>query len=373
MRRQNCYSESWGQAADKFAAAASEFGGVKWAKSKDAKFPIPYVSIGAGTDKIVINSGVHGLEGYFGSAAQLMILYEIIPNLSPVVLKKYTIVLIHAINGWGMENRMREVMDPNGGLVDLNRNFGVDFSNPEMLPRNELYKHAHGLLVSDPHVKNPGKDNPTKANKLYNFRKQHLKDGVWASISRGQYYEPYGLFYGGSAAMPENKMTMRIYDEIMAGATSLISIGLHTGLGRFYKNKGYVTTSLQVSHEECHPNTVKFREIFADVTEIESSAPLLGDLVDCLEGRYAHMNIPIYTADYEIGTGEWPVRSVVLKRMDMGDARYDLMRKGKISSKTSRNLTESWYPSHPVWRRCAIDEARRFFKQLIQHLNCNEP
>jgi hypothetical protein len=108
--------------------------------------------------------------------------------------------------------------------------------------------------------------------------------------------------------------------------------------------------------------------MFETVTAIESGVSLLGDLVDCLEARYGNMGIPVYTADYEIGTGEWPVRSQVLKRMDMGDARYDLIHNGKIAEKTRRNLTESWYPSHPAWRKSAIDESRRFIKRLFEYL-----
>ena len=113
--RQVYYSENWHDATDKFVEFASRLGVVKWKKSPESNFPIPYVSIGNGPNAVVINSGVHGAEGYFGSAAQLMFLNEFAPNLSKDILKKYTITLIHVINGWGMENRMREVLVSEGG------------------------------------------------------------------------------------------------------------------------------------------------------------------------------------------------------------------------------------------------------------------
>jgi hypothetical protein len=94
----------------------------------------------------------------------------------------------------------------------------------------------------------------------------------------------------------------------------------------------------------------------------------LGDLVDCLEKRYRRRKIPIYTADLEIGTGEWPVLSQVLKRMDMGDARYDLMHSGSIAKKTRKNLTESWYPSDAGWRESALNSADIMFQSLVKHL-----
>lgn len=364
----NYYSQDWASATDKFVRAASKFGLVKWATEPGFAYKIPYVSIGHGSEKIVINSGVHGIEGYFGSAAQLMFLDKIAPKLSEKFLDKYTLVLIHVINGWGMDNRMREVLDPNGGLVDLNRNFGVDFSKPDKLPQNPKYKYAHDVILSKPKAV---RGQQTKYQRLLKFRHENLENGVWASIMRGQYTHPYGLAYGGNMQMTENKLTMQIYDDVMRDASGLISIGLHTGLGRFYKKQGYVTTNLQVSHPVDHPNSVKFREIFESVTQIDSGVPLLGDLVDCLESRYEKCG-SVFTADFEIGTGETLVRSQVLKRMDMGDARYDLMHGGKINATTRRNLTESWYPSHPAWRRSAMEKAENFLGRLIDYLEKQE-
>lgn len=360
---QKYYSENWYQATDKFCENASHHGDLRWCVADNHDFDIPYVVIGHGPHKIVVNSGVHGLEGYFGSAAQNMFLDKIACNLSPKMLAKYTVVLIHAINGWGMQNRMREVLDvQNGGLVDLNRNFGVDFNRPDTLPQNPKYELAHDLLLSRPDAK-------TKKEKIKQFRQEHLHDGVWDAISHGQYTHPYGLFYGGVAPMVENKMTIQIYDEIMHDAKSLTSIGLHTGLGRFNRRQGTVTGQLLVSHPAQHKNTQYFKQMFSDVVSDERAVNgpvLLGDLVDCLEGRYSSDNVPVYTADFEIGTGEFPIMSPIYKRMDMGDARYDLIHHGCISPQTLRNLTESWYPSDARWRTAAMQHANRLFNSILE-------
>lgn len=366
------YSEDWFEANTKFKDIASKCGVMKMYNSDDLSYEIPYVFIGNGPNKIVINSGVHGIEGYFGSAAQIMFLHEMISKVSSDALKKYTIVLIHVINGWGMQNRMREVFDnTHGGLVDLNRNFGLDFSHPEKLPQNPKYKIAHDLLISKP-------DKTEKKNAIKSFRQKHLKDGVWAAISNGQYYEPYGLFYGGCAPMSENIATMHIYDEIMSTKTdSLISIGMHTGLGRFYRKQADATSMLLVSHPEKHKNTLFFNKLFAKNTNVVpdnnavNGPVILGDLVDCLEQRYANKNIPIYTADFEIGTGEFPIMSPIYKRMDMGDARYDLLHFKKINSETWGNLTESWYPSDLGWKNAALRRVRLLFDDLIKYMNQN--
>lgn len=361
---QKYYSEDWYQATDKFYKNAAKVGDLRWCVAPNHKYDIPYVVIGDGPNKIVLNSGIHGLEGYFGSAAQNLFMDKFLRNITPGALRLYSIVLIHAINGWGMQNRMREVMDTkNGGLVDLNRNFGVDFSRPDALPQNPLYDKAHKLLLSEPHPKK-------KKNAIKSYYYRHKNDGAWAAISNGQYKHPYGLFFGGAEQMTENKMTLAIYDEIMRDAASLVSIGLHTGLGQFNRMLGRVSGHLMVSHPKNHKNTEFFANAFGRVPVVHDDAAqngptLLGDLVDCLEVRYGTPDIPVYTADFEVGTGEFPVMSPIYKRMDMGDARYDLLNYGQINPQTWENLTESWYPSDPRWRAAALQRAMFLFDGLF--------
>ena len=365
---QQHYSENWFDATNKFYKNASQYGNIRWCVSPKTKYDIPYIVIGNGPHKVVINSGVHGIEGYFGSAAQNMFLTDFVPLIDDKIVDNYTIVLIHVINGWGMQNRMREVRDfeHNGALVDLNRNFNIDFSRPDELPQNPKYDIAHELLLSKP-------DEIEKKNAIKRFRSAHLHDGVWAAISNGQYKHPYGLFFGGDKLMTENKMTMEIYDDIMTpDAKSLTSIGLHTGLGRFWRKTGGVTGQMLVSHPFTHENTQFFYSLLTNTTipvdfdnNAVSKPTILGDLVDCLENRYKSRNIPIRTADFEIGTGEFPIMSPIYKRMDMGDARYDLLNYDKINPITWSHLTESWYPSDPGWRRSALIKTREVFASLI--------
>ncbi len=365
--RDDYYSENWHQATEQFYKRAMQYGDLLWCSANGHAYDIPYVLIGCGPHKVVINSGVHGIEGYYGSAAQNMFLDRFARDLDPEILANYTIVLIHVINGWGMQNRMREVMDnTHGGLVDLNRNFGVDFSKAESLPQNPRYELAHDLLLSKP-------DKIHKKEAIKAFRRRHLKDGAWDAISFGQYRHPYGLFYGGAAPAIENKMTTSIYDNIMKDAKSLTSIGLHTGLGRFDRKRGMVTGQLMVSHPKRHDSTRFFDNNFTKTPVVSDERAvfgplLLGDLVDYLEVRYGAPDIPVYTADFEIGTGEFPIMSPIYKRMDMGDARYDLINNGCIGTDTLNNLTESWYPSDVRWRKAALDKTSVLFSELINGL-----
>jgi hypothetical protein len=366
------YSESWLDATNKFISAAAPLGWQVCAYSDDTEYKIPVVRIGHGADKIVINSGIHGIEGFFGSAAQLLMLSEInklkreFPEKFAEVSKKFTIVFIHVINGWGMDNRMRE----NRSNVDLNRNQRADWETPAK--KNRLYEIGRDLVLSNPCVR-PG-ESMNKFQKICEFKRMHNQDGAWRALVRGQDFDPDGIAYSGTAAEPETKMLAQIYDNLMKDAKSLLGIGLHTGLGKFRANKGLLTRSMLVSHPDGHPNTEKFREIFAPDFEIvaddgnlPNAAALSGDLVDLLEIKYADKNRPVWTADLEIGTGTWNC-SAQTKMLDRGDARWEMMNLGHITKKTWNHLTENWYPSNPLWREMAMQAAGQFWINLSKYM-----
>lgn len=78
-------------------------------------------------------SGVHGAEGYAGSAAQCAFLDALDPRDLP---SDYSIVLVHGLNPWGMSHRFRVDADN----LDRSRNF-VDFSTG--LPGDRGYPDIH--------------------------------------------------------------------------------------------------------------------------------------------------------------------------------------------------------------------------------------
>jgi len=76
---------------------------------------------------LVVISGVHGVEGFCGSAIQTGVL-----RLGPPAHPDTAVLHIHAINPYGFSHLRRATQEN----VDLNRNF-VDFAKP--LPANAGY------------------------------------------------------------------------------------------------------------------------------------------------------------------------------------------------------------------------------------------
>ncbi len=88
---------------------------------------------------LLIVTGVHGVEGYAGSACIQHFLHHL---ASRYVGGDTAYLLIHALNPWGFANDSR-VTEEN---IDLNRNF-INFVEP--LPSSIEYSNFHDILCED--------------------------------------------------------------------------------------------------------------------------------------------------------------------------------------------------------------------------------
>ena len=143
---------------------------------------------------LVITSGVHGVEGFTGSAIQQMFMNELI---TPDVLSGTGILLIHALNPFGFKYG-RRVTENN---VDLNRASETDPALFEKI--NSGYGELYDLL------------NPSGQVSIYKLRNQFLyviaiSKMLKASMAvlrqavlQGQYEFPEGLYYGGRDFEPQ--------------------------------------------------------------------------------------------------------------------------------------------------------------------------
>jgi len=207
---------------------------------------------------LVIISGTHGVEGLSGSAVQADLLPELVTVLE--THPELGIVMIHALNPWGVAWLRR--CDHEG--IDLNRNF-VDFAEP--LPELEGYaqiKQACSVLNEQGYV-------GLKAG----FSADAFNDFI-AALTKGQYQDASGLFYGGTAPSWSNKLLTNVTQHAFFQSSERLSvIDVHTGLGPY----GY--GEVINDHE---PNTKGFDwanrlygdNAYAALLGESSSAPKLG-------------------------------------------------------------------------------------------------
>ena len=169
---------------------------------------------------VIITSGIHGVEGYAGSALQQLWLEE----FSTPLPADCGVLLVHALNPYGFAHN-RRVNEHN---VDLNRNALSTFPGPS----NPGYRSLDPWL-------NP----PTSAPRVDMFLLRALplllRHGftpLAKVIASGQYEFPRGLFYGGH----EHEPSLNIFSGLLAakrftGVRHVLHFDLHTGLGRYGK------------------------------------------------------------------------------------------------------------------------------------------
>lgn len=170
---------------------------------------------------VVVSSGLHGVEGFFGSAVQLAWLEGVGAGRIDVP-PGTAVVLVHAVNPYGFAWRRRA----NERNVDLNRNF-LDPGEPyDGTP--PLYDRVHRLL-------NP--ETPLSRADLFLVRAawavcRHGLRALRAAVAEGQYEHPSGLFFGGHGPEASTRLVRDRFWGWTRDAGEVVHLDLHTGLGR---------------------------------------------------------------------------------------------------------------------------------------------
>ena len=167
---------------------------------------------------LLCTSGMHGLEGSAGSAAQSAWLAR-----QPQLPKGVAVCLVHALNAWGFAHIARCTENN----VDLNRNF-MAFDRP--LPANPYYKHIRDV-IRQPSV------GPERLPILMAEHQRLVGElgpaRLAYAVNAGQYEDAEGLAYGGAA--PEFGHGI-VRDHVLAKLRHTKRVGLidwHTGVGAF--------------------------------------------------------------------------------------------------------------------------------------------
>ena len=166
---------------------------------------------------LVLIGGTHGIEGFAGSAVQIDQL-DLMAEGHVVIPDHTAVLMIHALTPWGYAWQRR--CDANG--VDLNRNI-VDFSRP--LPENKDYD----LLKDTFYLA----DAAQRKIALSEFEQQHGRVALEKAVSAGQYSDPSGPFYGGTASAHGRLVCEDLMRQYALQERDLAVIDLHTGLGSY--------------------------------------------------------------------------------------------------------------------------------------------
>ncbi len=168
---------------------------------------------------LVISSGLHGVEGLFGSAVQLALLEQWIDTGASRLPVRC--VFLHALNPYGFAWRRRA----NEHNVDLNRN---------MLLADETFSGGPSDYATFDGYLNP-KRPPTSLD-LSRVRAvftlmQHGLPALKRAVAYGQHDFPQGLFYGGAQPSWLTGMLASQFGAWLEDSRQVIHLDFHTGLG----------------------------------------------------------------------------------------------------------------------------------------------
>ena len=168
---------------------------------------------------LVLSSGLHGVEGFFGSAVQLGVLEDWISRKES--LPGVRCVLLHALNPFGFAWR-RRVNETN---VDLNRN---------LLPEGEVFAgspegYARLDTLLNPR-RGPSPWEPVTLKLLAAIARYGMP-ALKQAVASGQYDYPRGLFYGGDRPSRLSEVLSSHFDEWLGDSRHVMHLDFHTGLG----------------------------------------------------------------------------------------------------------------------------------------------
>jgi hypothetical protein len=334
------YPKSYREARDAFRREASRLKAQSEshpvvsgpANKGDLTIDVALIGVQNPVWSLVVSSGLHGVEGFFGSAMQTAYMRSL--RLDELNDAKGRVVLIHSINPFGF----RMLRRANEDNIDLNRNFLLD---------GESYKGAAPVYAQLNTFLNP--TSPSQRFDVYLIR------ALWniarfnyptfkQAIAEGQFDYPKGIFFGGHKVA---RSTVIIKDNILrwVKAPHVVHLDLHTGLGARAKYKLLVPTVRPQS------------DLMRYSTLLESEIELLADskgIAFKIKGDFGRYMLSIAKdIDYHFFFAEFGTYSgiQVLKALRRENQAHFFTSEGSdMRERSQADLLECFCPASESWR-----------------------
>jgi len=333
------------EAREKFESAADAAGlrtmRMRVAAENQADLFIDFAFQKRDPDRLLVQlSGVHGIEGYCGSAIQRQVL-SAIPEGGPSLL------FVHAVNPYGMANYRRA----NGSNVDLNRSFNL---KPV---KNDDYHFFDSYL------------NPNSRFQFYTGKLAaafaRLRIGelrTRQAVASGQMDFPHGIFFTGKEIQREVQHLQQILLSHFPAVKNVLCLDIHTGLGDW---KGEM---LFVDHDRETDSPEFFEKIFGRKMNVpdpeKGSYSIHGRLSDAI--RAALPEAKLRYCLQEFGTLK---ASAVLNALREENYEWRLRPAGTLPSPAVKQaMLDSFLPDSEDWRAHCVGLGIARWKQSFASL-----
>lgn len=344
------FSPDYATARERFLAAAERAATLHRlpleARGPDGAFlaiDIAWLGAPAPARALVHTSGMHGVEGFAGSAIQLALLQQQI-----TIPPDGAVILVHIVNPFGMA-WLRRVNESN---VDLNRNFlapGEPYAglpaayeriagvlNPATPPRRDLFHLRAGLLA-------------------WRYGLNTLKQ----AIVEGQYELPQGLFFGGRRLEEGPARYREWLGERLRPASRVFAIDVHTGLGKWCQESLFLRRS--PADSEALGQRLG-RELVGD--------PAADGLGYRIRGGYAGAfdvlapGVEVHLIIQEFGT--YPAVRVLHALRE--ENRWHHHGAGTLDHPVKARFKEAFCPRSGEWREVVVERGVSLVRSAMDHL-----
>jgi hypothetical protein len=305
---------------------------------------------GSGQRAVVISSGLHGVEGYLGSAIQLAWL-DALKNQD---LSGVRIVLLHALNPYGFSESRRWNEDG----ADLNRNF---------LRRGEAFSGSptdYAALNSFFNPTSPPPQwEPFLAEALWQAAR-HGAQNIKETLAIGQYDYPQGLFFGGHGPSQTQRILRGNLVQWLGDATSVTHVDFHTGLGASTTYQLFPKEQVDGDGLDQDSFIQRFGAEFLEFPGARQlSYPIRGGL-----GQWCQELMPERTYDFvtaEFGT--YPSLKV-LQGLRAENRAHWHGQAGVDYGWTKQLLVETFAPTDTSWRNSCVQQGLKICQQAMLDL-----
>ena len=286
---------------------------------------------------IVISSGLHGVEGLFGSAIQLALLEQYLAD--DRLSSDLSIVMIHTLNPFGCAWYRRW----NEDNIDLNRNFLVADEAyqgcPPAYPQLDSFLNPRSL---------PSDFEPFLLKSLGLIARYGMST-LKNTLPVGQYEFPQGLFFGGNAPTQTHKILTAHLRRWLGLSQQVLHLDLHSGLGK------WGTYQLFAELTSNSPRHQWLSQQFDRILTLDA-----GDLVYQSRGTFGHWcqaSFPDLTYDFLLAEfGTYSMLRVLKALRSENRAHWWGQPEAKSYQRAKQELAEVFVPQSQKWRSIVLQQ-----------------
>lgn len=308
---------------------------------------------------LILSSGVHGVEGFLGSAVQLMVMEDV---LGPARLDSTGVLLIHGMNPYGFKH-LRRVTENN---VDLNRNCAIGEGLYDT--KNEGYGRLNGLL--NPRGKADHRSLKNKNIHLVILRKVLTESmpALRQAVLQGQYGYPEGLYFGGNGPEPQILAMSPLLKKKMAPYARILMIDLHTGYGENGTMHLFAEPVRDADTKaEMEALFAGYRVDWADNAGFYTVSGAFAESIGSLAPAKKYYAMPLEFGTFDSQKFFGSLKSLHIMMLENQGFHHGY-KDETTEARIKRDFLEMFFPSDPAWRSKAIMDAKRILELVLERL-----